>query len=110
MHSVELPQASPTTSTPGTTPPPTLLDGSQQIAKFNRSYKDEVRILLALYRIAGKNVDIVFSANIPIKTENGPGLDPMQVSDAKEVFLSAAKSLRIVDSSLFAGGEGEEAT
>ena len=102
VHNVELPVS---TSLSETTPFPILLDGSQNIAKYNRSYKDEVRILLALYRISAKNVDIVFSANIPIRNESGEGLDATQISGVKDVFLVAARSLRIVDLSLFAGDD-----
>ena len=95
------PKDAPSTSQIDVTPSPILLDGSQRVRKFNRTYDDDVRILLALYRIGAKNVDIVFSANIPTKTEKGTGLDPDQVNEARDAFLLASRSLKIKDLSLF---------
>ncbi|KAI5123277.1 hypothetical protein M0805_009299 [Coniferiporia weirii] len=89
-------------SSPETTPSPVLLEGSQQIAKFNSRHKDDVRVLLAVYRIARKRVDLVFSANVPLTTETGEGNNQEDVDNAKELFIAAARSLTIVDFDLFA--------
>lgn len=84
------------------TPPPILLNGLQRIAKFNHEQSDEVHILLAVYRIASKNVDLVLSANIPVTTGSDNGLDASDLTRLKETFSAAAVSLKIVDFSLFA--------
>ena len=86
----------------GATPPPILLYGTQQVQKFNRIVPDAVHILVAVYRIPGKNIDLVLSANLPEKTEFNTGLTPQQLQDGKDAFGVAARSLKIVNFSLFA--------
>lgn len=89
-----------TNLSPTATPAPILLEGTQEIKKFNRPTADEVQILLALYRVEGKNVDVVFSVNIPVKSEGGgTGLQERNV--AKDAFLAAARSFHIHDFGLF---------
>jgi len=83
------------------TPCPILLHGTQTASKFNRTIPDEVKILLALYRIESKSVDLVFSANLPVATETSDGLSLEQIDEAKSAFIAGARSLRIVDFSLF---------
>ncbi|EJD05999.1 Mog1p/PsbP-like protein [Fomitiporia mediterranea MF3/22] len=85
---------------PGT-PSPILLDGSQKVTKFNRQTPDDVRILLAVYRVASKGVDIVLSANLPIAKETGGGLTEADFNIANDAFLNAARSLKIIDFGLF---------
>ncbi|THH04481.1 hypothetical protein EW145_g5493 [Phellinidium pouzarii] len=99
VHSIESLES---LASPETTPSPILLEGSQQIAKFNRQFEDKVHILLALYRVTGKNVDLVLSANIPITTEAGGVLGSDDLNSSKEAFLAAARSLKIADFGLFA--------
>lgn len=86
---------------PNATPAPILLEGTQEIKKFNRPTADEVQILLALYRVEDKNVDVVFSVNIPVKTEGG-GTGLQERSVAKDAFLAATQSFHIHDFGLFA--------
>lgn len=83
------------------TPNPILLHGSQTVKKFNRTIPDEILIILALYRIESKSVDLVFTANLPVATEGGDGMSVVQLNEAKVAFITAARSLRIVDFSLF---------
>ena len=96
-----VPESEKSTSSYGT-PPPILLDGTQQVAKFNRSAPDDVRILLAVYRVESKAVDLVLSASLPVAKEIGGVLGEMEFNDAKEAFLTAARSLKIIDFGLFA--------
>ena len=91
-----------TSAPPLETPTPILLDGSQQVKKFNRQFPDDIRILLAIYRLESKGVDIVLSANLPIAKESGGGLDEAEFNSAKEYFLTAAKSLKVLNFDLFA--------
>ena len=51
--------------------------------------------IMAVYRVAGKGVDAVLTMNVPF-------VDQTQLDEAKEVFNVAARSLAIVDYSLFA--------
>ncbi|KAH8117535.1 Mog1p/PsbP-like protein [Phellopilus nigrolimitatus] len=97
---IELPKDTSMTS-PEATPSPILLDGLQRVSKFNRQHNDEVRIFLAIYRIASKGVDLVLSANLPLETETGGGLGQEDFHSAKEAFLVAARSLKIEDFGLF---------
>ena len=77
------------------TPSPTVLNGTQQVRKFNRSNADDVRIYMAVYRVPGKGVDVVLTMNVPF-------VDETQLAEAKSVFNVAARSLAIIDYSLFA--------
>ena len=89
------------TSTQGDTPAPVLLHGTQSVPKFNSVEPDEVQILLALYRVESKNVDLVMSMNIPTKSADGGAISVAGLTDAQRVFEIAAPSLKIVDYGLF---------
>lgn len=82
----------------GETPVPILLEGVQMVSKFNRTELDRVRILMALYRIEEKKIDLVVSFNIP-----GLAVDEMAPIDQNVIadFQTLAQSLRIVDFGLF---------
>lgn len=84
------------------TPLPIVLSGTQLVRKFNHAQPDELRILLAVYRLQDKDVDLVMSINIPLKTSNGAIVSDGQFAAAQEIFSVAARSLRIVDHGLFA--------
>ena len=86
----------------GATPNPVVLYGTQTIQKFNSTSADEVRILLALYRVLGKNVDLVMTMNVPMVSADGGAVSEADWDQAKAAFEIAAKSLRIVDYGLFA--------
>jgi len=84
------------------TPSPVLLNGTQTVAKFNRTVLDEILILLALYRIPSKNVDFVMTMNIPIQSDDSSAVNEETQIAAKNAFNIAARSLHIVDFALFA--------
>jgi hypothetical protein len=80
------------------TPVPIVLTGVQYARKFNRTYEDEVRILMGLYRVEQKNTDMVVTMNIPSGSVVNTGGQGYQA-----VFEQLIRSLRIVDFDLFAG-------
>ncbi|EJF65655.1 Mog1p/PsbP-like protein [Dichomitus squalens LYAD-421 SS1] len=86
----------------GATPDPVVLYGTQTVHKFNSTSADEVRILLALYRVKHKAVDLVMTMNVPMTSTDGGSVSEDSWAEAKAVFDIAAKSLRIVDYGLFA--------
>ncbi|KAI0747915.1 Mog1p/PsbP-like protein [Daedaleopsis nitida] len=86
----------------GTTPDPVVLYGTQTVKKFNSRSADEVRILLALYRVPDKNVDLVMTMNVPMTSAKGGAVSEADWTAARATFDVAAKSLRIVDYGLFA--------
>ena len=85
----------------GDTPPPIILHGTQYVPKFNSTTPDKVHIILALYRVQGKNVDLVLSMNVPIKTSDGGAISEDGLDEVKRDFELAATSLKIVDFGLF---------
>ncbi|TDL27521.1 Mog1p/PsbP-like protein [Rickenella mellea] len=100
VHEVQVPSAQNAALSEGT-PLPIILDGSQAVTKFNRTTADDVRILLALFRIENKNVDLVLSVNIPTVAEDGTAVPPSGIESTREVFMVAASSLRVLDFDLF---------
>jgi hypothetical protein len=83
---------------PPQTPNPILLDGSQLVAKFNKSERDNVRVFLAVYRLTEKPNDVVFVLNFPTKSADNED----SLSKAKELFRKCAETLQILDFDLFA--------
>jgi len=94
--------AAETTQHQGDTPAPVILRGTQSVSKFNAAEPDEVQILLALYRVESKNVDFVMTMNVPTKTLDGDAVTPAGLTEATQVFETAAPSLKIIDYGLFA--------
>ncbi|KAH9901178.1 Mog1p/PsbP-like protein [Cubamyces lactineus] len=86
----------------GATPNPVILYGTQLVQKFNSQTTDEVRILLALYRVPHKNVDLVMTMNVPMTSADGGAVSEDDWGSARGIFDEAARSLRIVDYGLFA--------
>lgn len=84
------------------TPPPTVLAGTQLVRKFNSTHADEVRVLMAIYRVKDHNIDLVMTMNVPMKTSENDAVSEGEWLTAKETFEIAARSLRIVDYGLFA--------
>lgn len=84
------------------TPSPVVLYGTQTVRKFNRQTADEIRILLAVYRISDHNIDLVVTMNVPMKAEDSGATTEEEWNAAKASFFVAAESLRIVDFGLFA--------
>lgn len=83
------------------TPSPVVLVGTQKVKKFNIPTPDDIRIYLALYRVESKNVDLVMSMNVPLLSSDGQTVSDKDQLAAKQVFDTAAQSLRIVDFALF---------
>jgi hypothetical protein len=82
------------------TPSPIILKGTQLVRKFNSAVPDTIRVLLAVFRIESKNVDLALSMNIPLQTaEGGTGDDEYQ--RAERDFNTAVESLRIINFGLF---------
>ncbi|KZT65435.1 Mog1p/PsbP-like protein [Daedalea quercina L-15889] len=83
------------------TPLPVVLRGTQLVRKFNHADPDELRVLLAVYRLQEQNVDLVLSMNVPMKTSDGANIAEGDFITARETFSTAVESLRIVDYDLF---------
>jgi hypothetical protein len=79
-----------------------ILRGRQGVKKFNRTSVDDLRIFMALYRLEKRGVDLVLSLNFPMmNTRDGVIRTEEQYNTAKEMFLSIATSLHVVDFGLF---------
>ena len=78
-----------------------ILRGRQSVKKFNKTSVDDLRIIVALYRLKEKGVDLVLSLNFPTNTGAGVIRSEEQYNTAKEAFLSIATSLHVDDFSLF---------
>lgn len=102
IHDIVLP-AEPQTTSPSGTPSPIILHGEQTVRKFNRTIPDRVHILVALYRIKAKGVDLVLTANIPTSMTKGDSWSDRGVlQQSQPKFGLAAESLKILDFGLFA--------
>lgn len=86
----------------GATPNPVVLYGTQSVQKFNTATAYEVRIMLALYRVPEKNIDLVMTMNAPMTGADGDAVTEKEWGTARNAFDTAARSLRIVDYGLFA--------
>ncbi|TFK55253.1 Mog1p/PsbP-like protein, partial [Heliocybe sulcata] len=84
------------------TPSPIVLAGTQSVKKFNQTVPDEVRILLALYRVKDKNVDLLLTCNVPVRAVDQGAVGEEGFAAAKGDFDRAVQTLRIVDFGLFA--------
>ncbi|KAF4614719.1 hypothetical protein D9613_002786 [Agrocybe pediades] len=84
------------------TPSATILKGIQFVPKFNHTTPDKVQILMALYRIEEKSIDLVVTFNIPLQVVGGGAVDQRQLEKAQADFDVFSRSLRIVDFGLFA--------
>ena len=83
------------------TPHAVVLQGTQLIKKSNPATPDTVKILMALYRVPSKNVDLVATFNIPLISANGV-MSEADSLQATQYFDEFARSLSIVDFDLFA--------
>ena len=82
------------------TPSPIVLKGIQLVRKFNSTVLDTIYILLAVFRVKSKNVDLVLSMNIPLETPDDD-IDDVKYEQAQRNFETAVESLRIIDFDLF---------
>ncbi|TRM61745.1 hypothetical protein BD626DRAFT_405360 [Schizophyllum amplum] len=85
------------------TPSTIILSGVQSVAKFNRATLDEVRVLMALYRVESKGIDLVVTFNVPTSTSEDSGaVKSEQWMVIESDFKTFVTSLQIVDFGLFA--------
>ena len=81
------------------TPIPVVLRGNQLVRKFNSTTPDEIHVLLAVFRIVSKNIDLVLSMNVPRTVEDG--VADAKYQEAQRDFEIAVKSLHVLDFGLF---------
>ena len=80
-----------------------VLQGTQEVPKFNRTHPDTVKILLAVYRVVDKGIDLVMTFNVPVQTEKaGSAVDEQGAQRWLGAYEAAVPSLKIVDFGLFA--------
>ena len=84
------------------TPSVIVLKGEQSVQKFNHSTPDRVQILMALFRIESKAVDLVATCNIPLEAVDGGAVNNEELVKVQNDFDTMVRSLRIVDFGLFA--------
>ena len=81
------------------TPSAIALRGVQHVSKFNRTTPDEVHILMAIFRVDHKNVDLVVTFNVPVP--NDDNLVREGLAAVRTEFEAFVGSLRIIDFDLF---------
>ena len=84
------------------TPSAIILKGSQRVPKFNRTTPDDVRIFMALFRVEQKEIDLVVTFNVPIRTLDGGAVGSEGLEQAESDFHKFVTSFRICDYGLFA--------
>ncbi|KAF8212461.1 hypothetical protein K438DRAFT_2010684 [Mycena galopus ATCC 62051] len=84
------------------TPPAITLSGVQSVAKFNKSDQDQVRVLMALFRVEDKRVDLVVTFNVPMVSQDHGAVDAEGWNTVQNHFDAFVRSLCIVDFGLFA--------
>jgi len=84
------------------TPPAIVLKGVQLVPKFNLTVADKVRILMAVFRVESKAVDVVVTFNIPIVSVDGGAVGNEGVAKSQTDFNTFVRSFRIIDFDLFA--------
>ncbi|KAJ6623412.1 hypothetical protein B0H10DRAFT_2162427 [Mycena sp. CBHHK59/15] len=83
------------------TPSAITLSGVQYVPKFNLTKPDQVRVLMALFRIEDKHVDLVVTFNVPMKSQDDGAVDEEGWNTMQSHFGAFVRSLRIVDFGLF---------
>jgi len=83
------------------------LIGTQIVSKFNKpaNQADQVKIFLAIWRVEGKNIDVVMSINVPVVTGadgNQKGVGQEGVDWARVAWEQAKSTFKIEDFGLFA--------
>jgi hypothetical protein len=84
------------------TPHAMRLSGIQMVPKFNRETPDKVLILMALYRVTEKSVDMVVTFNVPLESEDGGAVSNEDLPSINSQFDQFTRSFRILDFGLFA--------
>ena len=70
--------------------------------KFNLTTADQVRIVMAVFRVESKSVDVVVTFNIPIVSVDGGAVGNEGVARSEAHFDTFIRSFRIIDFGLFA--------
>ena len=83
------------------TPSAIVLQGTQLIKKSDPDAADTVKILMALYRVQEKNVDLLATFNIPLVQASGV-MSEAEFLQTIHDFREFATSLKIIDFGLFA--------
>jgi len=83
------------------TPSATILKGTQFVPKFNHIAADKVQVLMALYRVEEKSIDLVVTFNIPLEVVGEGRINQQELERAQADFDAFSRSLRIVDFGLF---------
>lgn len=84
------------------TPSAIVLKGVQMVPKFNHATPDEVEILMALFRVESKGIDLVLTFNVPLKSVDEGRANEVTVDRANADFDKFARSMLIVDFGVFA--------
>ncbi|KAF8201513.1 hypothetical protein BJ912DRAFT_503958 [Pholiota molesta] len=84
------------------TPSAIVLKGVQMVPKFNHATPDRVEILMALFRVESKGIDLVLTFNVPVESVDEGRANEFTIEKAKADFDQFARSLRIVDFDVFA--------
>lgn len=83
------------------TPSATVLKGLQLVPKFNSTVADKVRIMMAVFRVESKGVDVVVTFNIPIFSVDGGAVGNAGIANSATDFDTFVRSFRIIDFGLF---------
>jgi len=84
------------------TPDAIVLKGEQLVKKFNRTTADRVKIYMAVFRVAAKEIDVVVTFNVPTDSVDGGAVGGQGLARAEEDFEAFVRSFTIKDFSLFA--------
>ncbi|KAF9483808.1 Mog1p/PsbP-like protein [Pholiota conissans] len=84
------------------TPSAIVLKGVQMVPKFNHTTPDKVEILMALFRVESKGIDLVLTFNVPFESVDEGLTNDVTVVKANADFDTFVRSLRIVDFGVFA--------
>ena len=83
------------------TPPAIVLKGVQLVPKFNLTVADKVRIMMAVFRVESKAIDVVVTFNIPVVSVDGGAVGNEGVERSEMDFDIFVRSFRIIDFGLF---------
>jgi hypothetical protein len=70
--------------------------------QFNQTDPDQVQILMGLFRVQNKQIDLVVTFNVPVRSQDGGAVGQDGWSAANADFHVLVSSLKIEDFGLFA--------
>jgi hypothetical protein len=80
---------------------PILANGMQKVRKFNAVEEDIVFILMAIFRLESRGVDLVLTENVPLSRDSS-SLNEERIETTRKTFCEIAQSLSILNYDLFA--------